>query len=325
MGSMGLRLRSGRALALLAPLSAIAGRAPPVEATPPPGQDTRLVGGTTPNQGRVEIWYAPPGKNASWSTVCDDGWDIVAAHITCKHLGYPGARRAVQCELGTCEFGYGPPSMPVGISNVICKGDEDSIFECSFFSSPNCRHTEDAGVECFGSTTESPPPPPSPTPPPPFPPGDPPPPPPPPSRPPPSPRPMKPVPHAPPPSPRAPPSWVTVQETFARYNTLLSENSWFSFSLFLLLGSVFAALLASCCVFVEVVSYTVASGDRRLRFRLGCCCWLTPSDTDVLSDPPAYSSSSTYMTPAPPAKPMERSWLSKTFGWGNDKGGGALI
>ena len=50
--------------------------------------DVRLVNGTTPYEGRVEICY-----DGVWGSVCDSGWDYWDAAIVCLQMGFQGTSK----------------------------------------------------------------------------------------------------------------------------------------------------------------------------------------------------------------------------------------
>ncbi|XP_041472113.1 deleted in malignant brain tumors 1 protein-like isoform X3 [Lytechinus variegatus] len=102
-------------------------------------QGVRLVNGNNANEGRVEVYH-----DGQWGTVCDDGWDLAAARVVCRMLGFPGASSAPIY----AHFGQG--SGDIFLDDIVCAGDETTIWACSHSSVGvhNCSHREDAGVVC---------------------------------------------------------------------------------------------------------------------------------------------------------------------------------
>ena len=104
--------------------------------------EVRLVGGSSANEGRVEIRLG----NGQWGTVCDDSFDINDANVVCRQLGY---EIAASYE-GSAYFGQGNGS--IWLDDVECDGDEETLLDCSSdgWSQHNCGHYEDVGVVCLG-------------------------------------------------------------------------------------------------------------------------------------------------------------------------------
>ena len=98
--------------------------------------------------GRVEVYTNSTGglDNAEWGTVCDDSWDIQGASVVCHQLGYPDALAAPLFAR------YGQGSGRIWLNNVQCLGNEQDLFACthSGIGYHNCKHDEDASVECSG-------------------------------------------------------------------------------------------------------------------------------------------------------------------------------
>ena len=102
----------------------------------------RLVGGSSYNEGRVEVNY-----NGEWGTVCDDGWDDTDAGVVCRQLGFGSSGTAI----GSAGFGQGSGSIWLDI--VTCGGDELTLASCYHAGvgvTGSCSHNNDAGVRCLG-------------------------------------------------------------------------------------------------------------------------------------------------------------------------------
>ena len=101
----------------------------------------RLVGGANSLEGRVEIYH-----NNRWGTICRNYWDVNAATVLCRQLGYYGTASAAR-------FGPGSVDQPIWLTKVNCTGEEDFITDCSHnaWGKQYCRHRGDAGVTCSGN------------------------------------------------------------------------------------------------------------------------------------------------------------------------------
>ena len=79
--------------------------------------------------------------------MCDDLFNIDAATVVCKQLGY------IKGIMVHDRAHYGSGSGEILLDNVQCSGTEASLFECRHngIGVDNCTHHEDVGVECQGT------------------------------------------------------------------------------------------------------------------------------------------------------------------------------
>ena len=105
------------------------------------GPSIRLVGGSSYNEGRVEVNY-----NGQWGTVCDDGWSSTDAGVVCRQLGFGSSGTAVY------QAAFGQGSGSIWLDDVSCTGSELTLAMCGnrgIGVTRSCSHSEDAGVRCL--------------------------------------------------------------------------------------------------------------------------------------------------------------------------------
>ncbi|KAM6309010.1 LOW QUALITY PROTEIN: scavenger receptor cysteine-rich type 1 protein M130-like [Aegotheles albertisi] len=99
----------------------------------------RLSGGPGRCAGRVEVYV-----DSTWTTVCQDTWDLPDATVACRQLGC-GTALAVP---GSDRFGAGTGPLWPGVGG--CTGSEDSLWECPAVAQRGCRRGGGAGTVCSG-------------------------------------------------------------------------------------------------------------------------------------------------------------------------------
>ena len=100
--------------------------------------DIRLVGGSVPSEGRVELFY-----EGGWRGVLVFIYlTAAAARVACRQVGYPYSD-------GTRYFE--PGSGPARVTIISCNGDEERIEQCEHFGWRSfIDFNTTAGVSCRG-------------------------------------------------------------------------------------------------------------------------------------------------------------------------------
>ncbi len=116
--------------------------------TTKPPVDLQLIGGTTANEGRLEVRLP---NTTNWQGICRSSFYPFYASIICQELGWFSA-----CEtLTTSERGIGTSSPGSGIltMDARCLGSEYSIWDCDnvvfIDASQNCKAGDDVWLVCL--------------------------------------------------------------------------------------------------------------------------------------------------------------------------------
>ena len=104
--------------------------------------DIRLVGGSVPSEGIVELFY-----EGEWGRVVYSFNSDTSARVACQQAGYPYTE-------GTGSFGQG--SGPVWVVIWHCTGDEKRVEQCVHYGWRGnlCHSCLDLGVRCRGECVQ---------------------------------------------------------------------------------------------------------------------------------------------------------------------------
>ena len=101
-------------------------------------------------EGYVEVFDV---TNGQWAGICDNGFDVLDAHVICTMLGFPTAMVALANGVAANLYGTAPSGSNFVLDNLHCTGSESSVFHCPITGelTDNCGASEIAGVKCATS------------------------------------------------------------------------------------------------------------------------------------------------------------------------------
>ena len=107
----------------------------------------RLVGGSDPRRGRLEVY-----SGGSWGAVCSDRFSDAAVRFVCYMLGYGHIGRFV----GELRHGGSNDGGPIWLNNLRCSGTETSLADCRRDGRRrSCPDSETVSVSCVPDSTEA--------------------------------------------------------------------------------------------------------------------------------------------------------------------------
>eukprot|EP00118_Oscarella_pearsei_P011365 m.75935 g.75935 ORF g.75935 m.75935 type:complete len:578 (+) comp35963_c0_seq11:708-2441(+) len=109
----------------------------------PPSAAIRLVGGSHPTEGDVQIFH-----NNRWGSVCDDRWSAKNGLVVCRQLGYRDVLRVTKKNF------FQGGKVLIWMDEVQCTGKENRLENCRFdgWERVSCAFLEAAGVVCVNET-----------------------------------------------------------------------------------------------------------------------------------------------------------------------------
>ena len=103
--------------------------------------DVRLVLGSR-SEGMIQVFL-----NQRWGKVCDDGFAVENAQVTCRQLGYASGD-VVEPTPEMLVPGSPRNTSPFEMDNVFCRGCEDRLTDCPYLNQANCFSIETVAVAC---------------------------------------------------------------------------------------------------------------------------------------------------------------------------------